>query len=234
MRCVKRRHEFMENRYFRKAGLIITAVCLLLFVSQFIIAVPQQLKVSGVNLQTVSTGCTMRLVGVNVDGLEWAASGIGPAAGFGGNITLSIAEAVSGWKANCVRIPLNQDWWFGYTNADMYESSTTQNTTYMNNYRAIVDSAIATASAMGCYVELDLHWSGTGSWGSAKTAAQKSMPDAHSTDFWASVAARYANNPAVIFNLYNEPYTTSWSMWKAEGLQPRVLQHRGSRRLLKQ
>jgi endoglucanase len=43
------------------------------------------------------------------------------------------------------------------------------------------------------------------------------MPDDHSTDFWQDVATRYKNNPAVIFNPYNEPKDDSWSIWKNGG-----------------
>jgi hypothetical protein len=30
------------------------------------------------------------------------------------------------------------------------------------------------------------------------------MPDAHSIIYWEEVAARYAGNPGVVFDLYNE------------------------------
>ena len=39
------------------------------------------------------------------------------------------------------------------------------------------------------------------------------MPDENSLVFWASVAARYANNPSVLFDTFNEPYPTSWTVW---------------------
>ena len=34
---------------------------------------------------------------------------------------------------------------------------------------------------------------------------QQPMPDAHSTDFWNSVASTFKSNPAVVFDLFNEP-----------------------------
>ena len=181
-----------------------------------ILAAPQQLKIVGKQVQTLS-GCNYRLVGVNIPGLEWQANGMGPPSGGGGDIRQSITAAVNTWKANVIRIPLDQDFWFGYSDGNS-KSSATQNTTYMNNYRTIVDGAVTTASNLGCYVELDLHWSGTGSWGSTIGAKQQDLPDTHSTDFWQDVATRYANNPAVLFNLYNEPKgSISWALWKNGG-----------------
>ncbi|GCE24153.1 cellulose binding domain-containing protein [Dictyobacter kobayashii] len=40
------------------------------------------------------------------------------------------------------------------------------------------------------------------------------MPDAdHAPAFWQSVANTFKSNSSVIFDLYNEPYTNSWSCW---------------------
>jgi hypothetical protein len=38
------------------------------------------------------------------------------------------------------------------------------------------------------------------------------------TDFWSSVASRYANNPLVAFDLYNEPHDISDQVWLNGGL----------------
>ena len=205
----------MKRKNIKNKVIVIFFLLLLSFAS-FVFAAPQQLKVVGKQIQT-EAGCNFRIVGVNICGLEWSANGMGPPSGNGGDIRLSITNAVNVWKANVVRIPMNQDFWFGYSDGNS-QSSTTQNTTYMNNYRAIIDGAITTASNLGCYVELDLHWSGNGNWGSTIPSGQQDMPDDHSVNFWQDVAARYANNPAVIFNLYNEPKgTLSWSLWRNGG-----------------
>ena len=50
---------------------------------------------------------------------------------------------------------------------------------------------------------LDLHWSDMGVWDANN--GQHEMPDAHSTLFWQSAAALFANNPTVLFDPYNEP-----------------------------
>src|ERR1039457_7042729 len=46
------------------------------------------------------------------------------------------------------------------------------------------------------------------------------MPDDNSVTFWSSMAAHYANNPAVLFDLYNEPYDydgNGWRIWHDGG-----------------
>jgi hypothetical protein len=62
---------------------------------------------------------------------------------------------------------------------------------------------ISTAQATNAYVMLDLHWSDMGVWG--QNNDQHYMPDDNSTTFWQSAAHLYANNPAVLFDPYNEP-----------------------------
>ena len=43
------------------------------------------------------------------------------------------------------------------------------------------------------------------------------MPDRNSLSFWKEVAAIYKDHPAVIFDLYNEPYHVSWDVWRDGG-----------------
>ena len=126
----------------------------------------------------------------------------------GERVLQSIDIAINDWKSNIIRIPLTQDLWFGYEKgkqaADKGES-----------YRKIVDSVVKKISDKNCYVLLDLHWSDAGQWG--KNVGQHKMPDMNSLVFWKDFAKRYANNPAVLFDLYNEPHSVSWDVWKNGG-----------------
>ena len=70
-------------------------------------------------------------------------------------------------------------------------------------------------SSKNGYMVLDLHWSDGGVWN--QKVGQHCMPDANSTAFWKEVAKRYANNPAVLYDLYNEPHDVSWSIWRDGG-----------------
>jgi hypothetical protein len=203
----KRQAVVMGKRISKKTSMTLI-VCLLILISGAIFATPAELKVNGKYLQTVSGGCTVRLTGVDVDALEWAPAGYGPPSGNAGDMTKSIAGAVNTWKANCVRIPLSQDFWFGYKNTHGQPSSAAA-------YIQLVDNVVNAAAALNCYVELDLHWSGTGSWGTSDV--QEDMPDDNSITFWQAVANHYMSSPWVMFDLYNEPKDDSWTTWKGGG-----------------
>src|SRR5579871_1348781 len=174
------------------------------FLSSLTLAAPPALHVSGNKLETAS-GCSMLLKGVDADGLEFSSTGEGPSGGNGGNTSAMVGEAVTVWKSNIIRLPMNQDYWFGCEGGD----------TNGTNYRSIVSSVVSVCSNNNAYIILDLHWSGQSStattpcgsgWGSAASTKQQPMADANAVTFWSSVAAAYANNPAVIFDLYNEPF----------------------------
>jgi hypothetical protein len=197
----------------------------------FVFAAPPQLKVSGNQLVTASGGCTIHLKGVDVSGLEYSTTGDGdgaPTTTVNGvsmtNYPAIIDEAVTVWGANYIRCPLNQDSWFGCNGA------------VTAAYQQMVQDIITTCSNNNAYVILDLHWSGTyggtsatspcssgNSWDTS--TGQQAMPDWNSVTFWGTVAstAGIKNNPAVFFDLYNEPYdpsgadSTFWNIWKNGG-----------------
>jgi hypothetical protein len=138
---------------------------------------------------------------VNVPSLEYYAAGV--------NLSQSVQVAVYDWHSNLVRLPLNEDFWFGYNYSDQADGAV------RDAYRGLVDSVIAFARANGVYILLDLHWSDMGVWGSNN--GQHDLPDDHSTLFWQDVATRYANNPAVLFDPYNEPTQIGWDQWHDGG-----------------
>jgi hypothetical protein len=126
----------------------------------------------------------------------------------GEHLTGSLEAALGDWNAKLIRLPLTQDLWFGYykgvRTADKGEA-----------YRKLVDEVVRKVSAKNCYVLLDLHWSDCGTWG--RNVGQHKMPDDKSVVFWKDFARRYANNPAVLFDLYNEPHSVSWQVWRNGG-----------------
>lgn len=178
---------------------------------------PPALKVSGSQIVT-SAGCTVLLKGVDVDGLEFSNNGF--SGSWPGSLLSVAQEAVTVWGCNVIRLPLDQDWWFGCSNSRGAPSSASA-------YQGIVSSIVQFCSNNNAYVLLDLHWSGTssattvtspcsgGGWGTAN--GQEVMPDANAVTFWGSVASSYANNPAVLFDLYNEPYGVLFPIWQAGG-----------------
>ncbi len=180
---------------FRKVPTLI-ALAFGILCAQNSLAQPPVLTVVG-NTLSFGGSCTI-LRGVDADGLEFSNTG-------SGQILNMVTEAVGAWKCNIIRLPLNQDYWFGCGDGD----------TNGTNYQALVASVVNDCSAQGAYAILDLHWSGTSSsatdpcgagWGNAANTKQQSMADQNAVTFWSSVGGAFANNPAVVFDLYNEPY----------------------------
>jgi aryl-phospho-beta-D-glucosidase BglC (GH1 family) len=158
---------------------------------------PPPLKVEGNQLKTPD-GKVVRLQGVNIASLEWTARG--------DHVLQSVGVAIDQWGSNAIRLPLSQDRWFGRAK-EQSDGGTA--------YRKLIEEAVAAAAAKRCYMILDLHWSNAGVWG--QNIGQHCMPDDHSVAFWEAVAAAYANHPAVLFDLYNEPYGVSWEIWRDGG-----------------
>ena len=183
-----------------KSALILSGTLISFLLSQqTTFAAPPALKTVG-NKVVDAKGKTVRLQGVNVPSLDWDPAGE--------RVLASIDVALTKWNANIIRIPLTQDFWFGYHKGQKSQLTAT-------SYQKLVDEVVSRISASNKYVLLDLHWSDGGVWGSH--VGQHAMPDDNSVLFWKSVAKRFANNPAVLFDLYNEPHDVSWDVWKNGG-----------------
>jgi hypothetical protein len=157
-------------------------------------AVPLSISVSG-NHFVNGAGQTIQLRGVNVSSSEYAC-----AQNYGyddGDYTDATAAAIAAWGANIVRIPLNEDCWLNtkLPAGDPYGGA---------GYQHEIESFVSDLNAHGIYAILDLHWTAPGN----QTALeQQPMPDMdHSPAFWTSVATAFKSNPAVMFDLFNEPY----------------------------
>jgi hypothetical protein len=155
---------------------------------------PLPLQVKG-NQVIDSEGRPVLLRGVNAASLEWSSDGEG-------HILETVRVAIDDWNCNIIRLPLSQDRWFG---------KAPEQNDGGKAYRALVKEAVDLCSSKGCYVILDLHWSDVNEWG--QNIGQHSMPDRNSIIFWKDIAPIYANNPAVIFDLYNEPHDVTWDVW---------------------
>lgn len=147
-----------------------------------------ELKTSGNKLVT-EDGKTVQLQGVNVCSLEWSANGE--------NILRSMKVALDDWKANAIRLPVMDTFWFGKGKPPKIPPNDQE------AYRKIVDDAIKMAAARGAYVILDLH--------------RFKAPEEGAVEFWKDAATRYKNNPAVIFDIFNEPTGIPWEVWRNGG-----------------
>ena len=157
-------------------------------------AAPPPLKVVGTRLVD-QAGRLLRLRGVNCAGMEWSSDG-------DGHVLKTFQVALKGWHANLVRLPLAQDRWFGKAPGQMGGGA---------GCRALTRELVDFCNTNGSYIILDLHWSDAGEWG--KHIGQHQLPDQNSVAFWKDCASTFKDNPAVLFDLYNEPQEVSWDMW---------------------
>ena len=152
------------------------------------------------NQLITSDGEPFRLKGVNCAALEWSSDGEG-------HIVETCRVAIEDWKVNVIRLPLSQDRWFGKAPEQTDEGK---------EYQDIVDQIVKMCAENDVYCILDLHWNNKNEWG--KWIAQHSMPDLNSKIFWEDIAPKYANHPAVIYDLYNEPHDVTWDEWLNGGM----------------
>ena len=140
------------------------------------------------------------LRGLNRSGLEYAEPGPG---GFLEAASISQSEIdliVRNWGANLLRVPFNQDW-----------ALTGRGSLSAKAYLEALDRIIFWASRAGAYTLLDLHWldaditRGSNSDGSYNRVP--ALPNAGSIEVWEVLADRYRNEPAVLFDIFNEPHT---------------------------
>jgi endoglucanase len=157
-------------------------------------SMPLPLKVVGTRILN-SRGEPVVLRGVNCASLEWTSDGQG-------HIVQSVKTAIDAWHVNHIRLPLSQDRWFGKAREQTDEGKA---------YRALVKEVVDLCASKGVYIILDLHWSDVGEWGA--NIGQHSMPDENSLAFWKDLAPVYANHPAVLYDLYNEPHDVTWDVW---------------------
>ncbi len=126
------------------------------------------------------------LQGANIVSLEWSAGGE--------RVMKSALVAVEVWKANTIRLPVKEEYWFGKTTGQKDGGAA---------YRQLVENVITLVANRGAYVVLDLH----------RFRAPK---DEH-VAFWKDAASTYKNHPAVLFDLFNEPHGISWEVWRNGG-----------------
>jgi endoglucanase len=156
---------------------------------------------------SLQTGAPLRLRGVNRSGLEYAVPdppGAEGARGFLEAVGISedeIATITREWGANVIRIPFTQDFALNGSRGRPAEE-----------YLGALDMVIAWAARHGCYTLLDLQWLddrrvfGTTDGMGLTPNRVPPLPDASSVTLWTTLARRYVDEPAVLFDLFNEPH----------------------------
>jgi hypothetical protein len=161
------------------------------------------LHVAGNELEN-NRGQVVRLLGVDRSGTEYQCTKPGVTSAFDGPADAASVTAMVSWNINAVRVPLNEDCWLGINGEPAAAFSAASYQIQIINYVYLLKSYNLT-------VILDLHWNAPGA---TQAIGQEPMPDVdHSVLFWAEVASTFLGNSQVVFDLYNEPFTTSWSCW---------------------
>ena len=150
------------------------------------------------------TGRPVRLRGVSRSGPEYACVSDHDLGLFDGPTDDRTIDAMTAWRINSVRIPLNAHCWLGVNGAPIRRGAAA--------YRTAVERYVRRLRDAGLYVVLDLHWSGHGT---EKATDQARMADRdHAPLFWSSVARAFKGEPGIVFDLYNEPYGIGWQCWR--------------------
>ncbi|MGW7272600.1 glycoside hydrolase family 5 protein [Streptomyces sp. NPDC054864] len=187
---------------------------------------PPVLRADG-NRLVDAEGATHRLLGVNRSGGEFACvQGYGI---FDGPVDDASVQAIADWKANTVRIPLNEECWLGTDTIDPRYAGA--------NYTSAIEELVRRVQDHGMTPIVELHWSHGQYTGNSAgcpdvhASCQKPMPNARYTpEFWTSVANTFKDDPAVVLDLFNEPYpdratpTTeqAWDCWRDGGSCPGI------------
>ncbi|MGA8014753.1 MAG: cellulase family glycosylhydrolase [Candidatus Dormiibacterota bacterium] len=165
-------------------------------------AAPLAIHVSGNHLVN-GAGDAVTLHGANISGTEFACDQGGGPTNRGWSIyggqplgQLSTYQDMTAWNMNVVRVPLNEDCWQDINGVNpAYAGS---------NYQSAIATEVNLINQAGMIAILDLHWTSPGAYAAV---AQQPMADAdHSVTFWQSVATYFKSDPAVIFELFNEPF----------------------------
>jgi endoglucanase len=153
-------------------------------------------------------GSTVVLHGANTSGTEYAC--VSENSIFDGPEEASAASiaAMQSWGFNAARVELNESCWLGVQGVKAADSGPA--------YQQAIETYVEALNAAGMYVIIDMHFSSRG--GARKATGQVPMPDErYAPAFWTSVANAFKDNPAVIFDLFNEPYpnrnTDSAAAW---------------------
>lgn len=119
-------------------------------------------------------------------------------------ITQDRIREIAGWGARIIRLPINQGW---VLNGVAGKNGL--------DYLADIDQIVDWAADEGMYTLLELHLLDDRL---LRTQSQtQPMPDNLSLPFWAILANRYRTDPAVIYDLCNEPHKPrqdEWTLYK--------------------
>jgi len=154
-----------------------------------------------------SHGRTVRLLGVNRSGTEYACAegyGFTDSPDYANADSKQLIAAIRSWHVNAVRVPLNESCWLGINGVPNQWGGA--------NYRGRVATFVKRLEAANIHPILDLHVVDPKHFPASDAVdGLRPAPDAsHAIDFWRQVAKRYGHDRAILFDLYNEPNVIGW------------------------
>ena len=153
------------------------------------------LAAAGNRIVNATTGAPVMLRGVNRSGLEYCdPDELGFLSGAG-ICRAEMQAIVQGWHCNIVRLPFNQDFVLhgrGGLSGEQYQQA--------------LDQAIAWNSMFGAYTLLDLQWLDAERIYGGDRNFVAPLPNMDSVALWTTLAARYQDEPAVLYDVFTEPH----------------------------
>jgi hypothetical protein len=157
------------------------------------------LYTEGNQIRRSDTGEATLLKGVNRSGLEYSAPEHGGFLEAAGLTCADLETIIVGWGCNVIRVPFNQEWILRGCGAHSAES-----------YRSALDQVIEWAATLGAYTILDLQWLSNetvyGHLNDGSANYVPPLPNPESIATWQLLAERYCDEPAALFDLFNEPH----------------------------
>ncbi len=139
----------------------------------------------------------VRLRGINRSGLEYSPLDF-PGSLARAGICAAEFDEIASWGASLIRLPFNQSWALANP---VYDAEP---------YLASLDQAIAWAAERGMYTLLDLQWldaiTPRGHLSGGRKNFVPPLPDFASLRLWTLLARRYRDEPAVLYDVFNEPH----------------------------
>ncbi len=121
-----------------------------------------------------------------------------------------LSDLVNTWHANTLRLQVSQE---GLGDTANYSA------TQIDDYLSQVEAAVQLARSFGLVVILSMQDQAGG------CGLQHQLPDATTAAAWTTLAPAFADDPYVMFELFNEPQNSSsdssqWAQWQSGGGSP--------------
>lgn len=153
------------------------------------------LATSGNRIVNAATGEPVLLRGVNRSGLEYSEPDEQGFLSGAGICRAEIRTIVQEWGCNIVRLPFNQDFVLCGRNGLLAEQ-----------YQQALDQVISWNAMFGAYTLLDLQWLDAQRIYGGDRNFVAPLPNMDSIVLWTILAARYQEESAVLYDIFNEPH----------------------------